>query len=221
MKLWFFTSIYINKSHKFPAQIPNIYFILKNKISAINEVEDEEKNQPLVEEPINNGDISSAKIKLLYILTVGGVLLIVFLVAIIVIFIGGNSKNSEQEKDNKNETIPDIDPYLNSTFDAVYENLNEGEEVKLFNEYLIDKISYMIIDNEAVNISNLYTFNKTGEHKVIIKLKNNQILESTEEMFKDCIYLNDIYFKNFNTENVKNGNLHFTARELSCPRTVR
>ena len=169
-------------------------------MSAINEVEDEEKNQPLVEEPISNGDISSAKIKFLYILTVGGVLLIVFLVAIIVIFIGGNSKNSEQEKDNKNETIPDIDPYLNSTFDVVYENLNEGEEVKLFNEFLIDKISYMIIDNEEVNISNLYTFNKTGEHKVIIKLKNNQILESTEEMFKDCIYLTDIYIKNFKTE---------------------
>ena len=133
-------------------------------MSAINEVEDEEKNQPLVEEPKNNGGINPVKIKLLYILTVGGVLLIVILVAIIVIFIGGNSKSSEKEKDNRNDTIPEIDPYLNSTFDAVYENLNEGEEVKLFNEYLIDKISYMIIDNEAVNISNLYTFNKTGKH---------------------------------------------------------
>ena len=120
------------------------------------------------------------------------------LVAYNVIFLGGNNKNSEKEKNNKNNAIPVIYPYLNMTFDAIYENLNEREEVKLLNKYLIDKISYIIIINETINISNLYTFNKTGKQKAIIKLNINETLESIEGMFKDCINLIDIYFKNFN-----------------------
>ena len=48
-------------------------------MSAINEVEDDEKenNQPLIEEPKYAREISSTKIKYLYILTVGSALLII------------------------------------------------------------------------------------------------------------------------------------------------
>ena len=151
-------------------------------MSAINEIEDEEKqkDKPLVEEEKEAvGDISSKKIKLLYIITVGGVLLIVVLVAIIVIFLGNNiSENENPNEDNNNkdnETIPDydpdIDPYINSSFIAFYQTSSGGEEVKLFNEYIIDKISLMQVDNETINlanISNIYKFNSIGDHKVII-----------------------------------------------------
>ena len=96
-------------------------------MSAINEVDDEKK-EPLEGNPKEEeGEISSSKIKLLYIGTVFGVLLVVVLVGIIVVFVGGSSKsnNSEQDIDknktntnntndtNQNpETDPNYDPFF-------------------------------------------------------------------------------------------------------------
>ena len=164
-------------------------------MSAINEVEDEEKNIPLAQDK-KIQEPNSKKIKCLYFITVAAVLLIVVSVAVIVIFFGGKSKGSETDKNNE--------LYLNSSFEAIYEIYNENEDTKLFNENLIDKISSMVIDNKTVNISNIsntYQFDGEGKHKVVIELSKK--LESTEEMFKGATNLISIIFKNFQKENLK------------------
>ena len=162
-------------------------------MSAINEVEDNEKNHPLAEEPKDLEKYNSKKIKLLYLITVGAVLLIVILVAIIVIFIGGKNKNSENKKDK------DI---LDSYFELIYDTTNDDQGTKLFNENFVDKISLMIIDNTTVNISNIYQFDGIGKHKVVIEIFKN--IESTEEIFIDINNLISINFDNFKSENLKN-----------------
>ncbi len=166
-------------------------------MSAINEVDD----QNLIED--NEGkegkeEMSSNKIKIFYIITVGLILLIVALVAVIVIVMGGDSNDT----DNENNQDDLIDPNMNENFTAIYETTQEGQEVKLFNKNLIENIQVMSVDNETIEITNKYKFNQTGEHIVKIQLKKE--LESTNEMFKDCINLVQIIFKNFKTQNIQN-----------------
>ena len=121
-------------------------------MSAINEVEDDqkEKNEPLQGEPEGVNEISLTKIKLYYAATVGGVILIVALVAIIVIFVGGskNGDSIENKNNTKNDTFPEHDPdydpliYKNLTnyFSAKYDVVEENVEMLLFNEKYLDSI---------------------------------------------------------------------------------
>ena len=141
----------------------------------------------------------------MYILTVRSVLLIVVLVYIIVSFIRGNIKNSDDIIDNKNKTnnetdINELDPFINSFLIAIYESPTDGEQIKLFNENFKDKISSIIIDNITINISHKLRFNNSGRHNVIIEF--NKTLETTEEMLKDYDKLIEIIFNGFNTEYV-------------------
>ena len=193
-------------------------------MSAINEVDDEKK-EPLEGNPKEEeGEISSSKIKLLYIGTVFGVLLVVVLVGIIVIFVGGSSKsnNSEQDidknKTNTNntndaspnpETDPNYDPFfyrnLTNYFSAKYELENE-EIITLFNEKYLPSVSKMFFNDRKINVINTYNFS-AGEHTIFVEFKKG--LESTEEMFKDCKNLKGIFFTNFKTENITNMSLCF------------
>ena len=88
-------------------------------MSKINEIEDEEKekNQHLIEDPENLKEYCSGKVKLLYISTVGIVLLIIVIIGIIVIYIGNNKNNNNKNSDdngnnNKNDTEPEIEPLI-------------------------------------------------------------------------------------------------------------
>ena len=130
-------------------------------MSAINDSEnDEEKNQPLAEDSLALiQKKTSWKIKCLYVLTIGGVLLIVCFVAFIVIFNGKKDKNKITTKEDKEEPEEDDTEtytYMNLThyLTAKYQSnqpLNEWKElgdeiVTLFNEKYLDSISSIIVN---------------------------------------------------------------------------
>ena len=51
--------------------------------------------------------------------------------------------------------------------------------------------------DQKIKVSNTYNLTQ-GEHTVIVEFKNN--LESTEEMFRDCSNLKEVFFIKFKTK---------------------
>ena len=136
--------------------------------------------------------------------------MVVILVAIIVIFLGGNKNgnNTNNKNNTKNDTYPEPDPdndqdkNLTNYISAKYEIAEGNNEIILFNEKYLDSISLMLIDNKRANITNKYKFTGIGEHNITIEFNKN--LESTEDMFKYCNNLKEIFFSKFKTENIEN-----------------
>ena len=181
-------------------------------MSAINDVENDkqEKKEKLVENKEEDAkEVSSIKIKLLYVEIISFVLLIVISVALIVIWKWGKNKENknnsnegkeQKEEENEEEDIYDY-IYMNEThyITATYSVMNAQNEwedggdrvIQLFNEKYLNSISSLLINYEKVKVSNKYFF-KVGFHTVTIEF--NRTLKSTDVMFKDCTELRTIDF---------------------------
>jgi surface protein len=91
----------------------------------------------------------------------------------------------------------------NYSFKAIYFTNENNQNIKLINEDFKTGITEMIIDNNKVEVSNEFTFQKKGKHKVYFYIESQ--LENISEMFKDIknmIYIS--FLSNFDTEELMN-----------------
>ena len=74
--------------------------------------------------------------------------------------------------------------------------INEGDkDTTLFHSSYLDSIESIKINNNPINITKSYTFEKSGNNKVEIKFKNK--LKSLNNLFYFCQSLNEVNLYNF------------------------
>ena len=114
---------------------------------------------------------------------------------------------------------------LNFSFKALYKTSNENENINLINKNYLNDIIELIIDGIEITPSYNYTFNKKGLHNVtmllnfpnidsgkmmfynisnLISINFTELFDTTnmlsmKGMFKDCINLESLNLKEFNT----------------------
>jgi surface protein len=99
-------------------------------------------------------------------------------------------------------------PYY--SFKAIYLANENNQNINLINEDYKEDITEMIIDNNKVEVSSKFTFQKKGKHKVYFYFESQ--LGNMSEMFKNIknmIYIS--FTSNFNTEDLTNMSYMFSG----------
>ena len=99
-------------------------------------------------------------------------------------------------------------PYY--SFKAIYFANENNQNINLINEDYKEDITEMIIDNNKVEVSSKFTFQKKGKHKVYFYFESQ--LGNMSEMFKNIknmIYIS--FTSNFNTEDLTNMSYMFSG----------
>lgn len=79
--------------------------------------------------------------------------------------------------------------------------INEGDkDTTLFHSSYLDSIESIKINDNPINITNSYTFEKSGNNKVEIKFKNK--LKSLNNLFYFCQSLNEVNLYNLSSDEV-------------------
>ena len=79
--------------------------------------------------------------------------------------------------------------------------INEGDkDTTLFHSSYLDSIESIKINDNPINITNSYTFEKSGNNKVEIKFKNK--LKTLNDLFFNCQSLNEVNLYNLSSDEI-------------------
>ena len=135
-------------------------------------------------------------------------------------------KKKIKEMENRMSQIPHVennDNILDNYILAIYKIDKEDINKKIqiincnkdnSNKKMIENSCEIFLNNEKINFSYFYTFNKEGEYT--FKFNFNTKLTNISFLFYNCINLISIdFFTNFNTENVSDmSNMFWECNEL-------
>ena len=155
------------------------------------------KNEPLVSDiDEKKEDNKKTNVKLLIIIIAIFIILITIIVILFLLNNDNSNNEDEEDKEDEEEEIEGTDSII-----ATYIVYNPTDNIKLFNEKILDSINSIEINGETYNNTNTFVFNSSGEFEVIINI--NKGIESMEEMFKECGNLININLTQLNTKKLK------------------